>query len=215
MEENKFIHFLSKNWQKILLGVLSIACIGVWSERLFRTNQRHSKEDFQVVNQIYDRFQKGEFLAAESIEAVEGILGRHPELRPKYDLLLALTFFSQHKTLEGIHYARSMVERVSAQLPEYYKEYADNTFLIAEKKYQNAFTAALSLQDKLKGEEKYQNLDAMNTLRLFFLAEQLEDETQKKSSWEKLRSHSCYLSLQSVFQEGVLSLSDYSRFKSK
>ncbi len=209
MEENKLIALLSKHWSKILLGVLAVATIAVWSERLLRSNQQENKHDFFIAQQIYERFLKGEYLPVESIEATQNILDRHPELHPKYDLMLALTFFSQHKTAEGSRYASSLINHADKQLPVLYKDYAHTTLLISEGQYSKAFEAAASLEERLSHQTDYQTLDAMNTLRLLFLAHQLGDTTRTQIYWTKLSQHPAYASIASVFQAGNVSLTDY------
>ena len=209
MEENKFIHFLSQHWSKFLFGILTLAVCGVWLERFSRSNQTQCKQDFLIAHQIFEQFQKGKFLPTESIESTENILKRHPELHPKYDSMLALTFFSQQNNKQASYYAQSMIKHVDAQLPAPYKEYAAATLLISHANYQAAFEAALALESQLKGKEGYATLDAMNTLRLLFLADKLGDSLHKNSYWKKLESHPGYASIQSVFHEGKLSLADY------
>jgi hypothetical protein len=214
MEEgNKFIPFLGKHWSKLLLGIVAIICLAVWAERLLWSNENQNKQDFIVVHQIFERFHKGEGLAEESIEAAENILERHPELHPKYDAMLALTFFSQANERKAEKYARSLIEQVDSELPPLYQHYAKTTLLIAEKGYAQAFEEALALQEQLKGKSGYQTLDAMNTLRLLFLADTLGDTTQKNIFWKKLEKHPAYPSIQPLFHEGKLSLEDYIKRK--
>ncbi len=209
MEENKLIALVGKHWSKILLGILAIATIAAWSERLLHSNQKENKHDFFIAQQIFERFQKGEYLPAESIESVQNILDRHPELHPKYDLVLALTFFSQQKAQEASHYARSLINHAQGHLPSAYKDYAHTTLLISEGHYVQAFGAATLLEEKLSALSDCQTLDAMNTLRLLFLARQLGDVAHEKTYWAKLTAHPAYGSITSVFQVGTLSLTNY------
>jgi hypothetical protein len=208
-EENKFIALLGKHWSKLLLGLLVCACLAAWSERFLRADTKQSKHDFVVVNQIFDQFQKGGILPVESIESAENILARHPELHPKYDPMLAHTFFSQAKGTQGMKYAQSIIQQVDSELPPLYKQYAYTTLLISAKNYSQAFEDSLALQERLTGQRDYQILEAMNLLRLLFLAERLGDTTQKNIFWKKLEHHPAYLCIQPLFQEGSLSLSDY------
>ena len=209
MEENKLIALAGKHWSKILLGILAIATIAAWSERLMHSNQTENSHDFLIAQQIFDRFQKGEYLPAESIESVQNILSRHPELHPKYDPVLAITFFSQQKTQEASHYARSLINHTHGHLPNAYKDYAHTTLLISEGQYAEAFSAAISLEEKLCAQVDCQTLDAMNTLRLLFLARQLGDVACERIYWSKLTMHPAYCAITSLFQVGNTSLADY------
>jgi hypothetical protein len=209
MEENKFLALLSKHWSKIVLGILAIATVAVWSERLFKSNKSEKSQDFFIAQQIFERFQKGEYLAPESIEATQNILERHPELHPKYDPVLALTFFAQQKTPEGICYARSLINHAQQHLPDVYKEYANTTLLISEGKYEEAFREASFLEAKLSEQPGYPTLEAVNTLRLLFLAREIGNTEGQHRFWTKLSQHPSYSTLLSIFQTENLSLSDF------
>jgi hypothetical protein len=208
-EENKFIAFVSKHWSKLLLGVLAVACLAVWAERFLKSDENQSRQDFLIVQQIFDKFQKGQNLQEESLESAENILARHPELHPKYDAMLALAFFSQAKEAEGLKYAQLLLKKVKEELPPYYEAFARCTLLISEANYSQAYKDSLALHDMLQGQQRYQNLDAMNTLRLLFLAERLGDSQQKQAFWKKLEHHPGFAALQPLFHEGTLSLEHY------
>lgn len=208
-EENKYLTILRKHWSKLLLGILTIACLAAWTERFLRRSENQSKQDFMLANQIFEEFQKGDYLPTESLEAAENILKRHPELHPKYDLMLSLIFFSQADPAKGKQYAESMIRSADATLPCHYKDYAYTTLLISEGDYAKAFEKALSLQKELCGNDNYQILEAMNTVRLLFLADYLGDKNQKELFWNQLQKHPAYPDIQPLFQEGNLSLLDY------
>jgi len=209
MEENKFITLLSRHWSKFLLGILALATLAIWSERLLNTGKSQNKHDFIIINQIFERFNRGEALSTESIESAENILTRHPELHPKYDSMLALSFLSQSQIDKGAPYAQSIFERCNSELPPLHKQYALATFLISQENYSEAFDASLDLENKLQGQKNYQILEAMNTLRLVFLAVRMGDASQKNSFWKKLEQHPAYSCVESVFHEGKISLADY------
>lgn len=208
-EENKFIALLSKHWSKFLLALLAVASIAAWTERLLNKSDSQNKQDFATVNQIFEQFQKGQYLSSASIEIAENILARHPELHPKYDAMLALTFLSQAETTEGLKYAQSLTKQVDSELPMFYKNYAQTSLLISSENYSEAFTRSLALQEELKENSGYPTLDAMNTLRILFLADRLGDRTHKDASWQKLQHHPAYPTIQTLFHEGTLSLADY------
>jgi hypothetical protein len=209
MEENGILNFFSRHWSKLFLALLAVACLGIWTERFFKSSWQENREDYLVAQKIFERFQKGEFLERESLDAAEQILQRHPEMHPKYDSLLALTFFAQHHPSQAIDYAKSSIDRVSGQLPEFYKEYAETTLLIAEEDYGKAWEKALELDQKIVGHAHYAILDGMNKLRLCFLADRLKDSLNKKAYWQLLSHHPSFPIIESVFHEGKLTLVDY------
>lgn len=207
-EESKFITFLKKHWSKLFLSLLAVACIAAWTDRLLKGNGSRNKQDFLTIRHLHESFQKGGFLPEESLESMENILARHPELHPKYDALLALTYFSQAKAAEGKHYAQALIQQADDQLPCAYKHYANTTLLIAEARYPEAFEACQQLETTLK-ECDYPKLQVMNTLRLVFLADLLGNHGAAANYWSQLQKLPLYPDIESLFHEGKLSLSDY------
>ncbi len=206
MEAHKFLDFLRQHWSKLLLGFLAIASMAAWGERFLTSNRSHSKQDFLIGNQILERFQSGEPLAVESIETTEMILKRHPELHPKYDRMLAMTFLAQRNTSRGIPYAKAPLEHLSADLSSFYKKYAQTSLLIAEKRYTEAYSEAQNLYAQLQDNEVYSTLQAMNLLRIVSLEKEMGTES---NAWDELKTHPAYASIASLFQEGELSLEDW------
>jgi hypothetical protein len=208
MEENKFISFLFKYRSKVIFAMLVLTCAAVWYGRLSGKREGQSKHDYIVIHQMFEQFQKAGKIPVESLEVAEEILQRHPELHPKYDSLLALSFFAEHMAEKGARYAASLFERANPLLPSFYKEFAETSLLIAKGKYEEALAAATVLEHKLT-EEKYLSLEAMNLLRIFFLSDVLNDGANMKSYAQKIEKHPAYLTLQEIFQEGKLTLQDY------
>ncbi len=211
MEENKFITLLVKHWSKLLLGILALATLLVWSQRLSNSRNQDQKQDFLIANQIFEQFQRGEYLSIESIESVQKILERHPELHAKYDLVLALTLFSQQKGVDALPYARSLVKQTEGQTPSHYHSFAETTFLISEEKYSEALAAALQLEREIAGQPETPILEGMNTLRIFFLADQMGNPTEKKRAWDKFVKLPSYPTITALFHEGDLSLQELIR----
>lgn len=211
MEENKLLHLLKQHWSKCILALLIVACLAVWTERLFKSNQQNANSDFLTAQRFFERFQKGDFFENEALLAAENLLKRHPELHAKYDPLLMLTLFSQHKNTEALDYAKLVVDRAAQLLPSCYQDYAQTSLLIAEGHYQQAWNQALALDEKIDKQADYTILDGMNKLRLFFLADQLNELSQKELYWKALTEHPAFLEIDPIFHEGAVSLANYQK----
>lgn len=209
MEENKFLHFIRQHWSKLLLSVLTLACLLVWGERFFTSNRSQNRDDFFVANKIFEKLQKGEILPVETVETVEKILARHPELHTKFDAPLALAFLSQHNAAKGLVYAHAALDKVGGYLPAYYQTFAQTGFCIVEEQFLPAFEEASTLCHQLENRPEYEVLHAMNLLRLLFLAEKLNLADAKQEAWGKLKLLPVHESLKPLFHEGSLSLEDY------
>lgn len=205
MEEHRFLNFLSKHWSKLLLGFLAIASIAAWGERFFSANKSQTQQDFILANQILERFRNGETLPAESIEAAEMILERHPELYPKYNTMLAMTYLARAHP-KGLFYAKAPLEHAARDLPSFYQAYAKTSLLIAEKRYREAYTAAEDLNTSLKNNEAYSTLRAMNLLRMVSLEMEIGERSE---AWQEFKALPAYSSIAPLFHEGSLSLEDW------
>lgn len=207
MEE--FVILFKKHWSKFLLSVLLVGCIIAWRDRASSADRSQTRRDFFVVSEISAKFQKNEKLSSETIETVENILKRHPELHAKYDGLLTLAYLSQQNTTKALAHIHQVVGRV--ELPFLYEQYVQTSLLIAEGNYEQALTAAKQLRVDLVGKEGYERLSGMNLLRLAFLAETVGDPIVCTEAWENLRLHPLFPTIQVFFTEGKISLSDYAR----
>lgn len=198
-EEHKSLQFLKKHWSKLLLGFLGVASIAAWGERFLTSNHTRSTQDFLIAHQITERFERGEPLASESIEVTENILKRHPELHPKLDTVLAMTYLAQAKPEKGLPYAKAPLTHV--ELPAAYQSYAETSLLIAEKRYDEALTQAQALEA-----DQGSTLQALNLLRIVSLERELG---RTSDTWERLSAHPKFDAVAALFQEGQLSLTDW------
>lgn len=221
MEEYKIVSFLRRHGTKCFLVLLSIALLGVWGERRFRSSKAHSNQDFILLSRISEQFEEGEPLANESIESVENILKRHPELKPQVNKMLGMTYLAARNTAKGIPYLESSLK----QAGPFYQKYGKTSLLIAGGEYDQAYQEARSLYTELQTDkEKHTTLYALNLLRLVCLEKEIGSlSTQEPSqspevrfsprmcesgltAWEELKAHPGYATIKPFFQEGNVSL---------
>lgn len=201
------IIFLKKHWSKLVLGLLCIACIIAWRDRFSTSSRAQTRQDFFVAGEIWSQFQQKGEVASESIETLENIVKRHPELHTKYTPLLMATSFSENNTATALAHANRAIHQT--KLPSFYQRYAHTSLLIAEEKTQEALSDAQKLHDDLQGQEGFEKLFAMNLLRLVFLSEKLEEPVVHQKAWSALQSHALFPVIQKLFVEGDISLSNY------
>ncbi|NGX54456.1 MAG: hypothetical protein KR126chlam2_00067 [Chlamydiae bacterium] len=206
MDKDKFLDFLSRHLSKFLLGVALLGLLGFLFERRSSSHKIHSKQDYLIVRQIYERFRKGEPISTESLETAEKIIHRHPELRAKYDPLMAYSLLQQEKVAQALPYASSILKRVQ-HYP--YHDYALGTLLITEENYPEAYVQAERLEKSLGERDNYPTLRAFNLLRLVFLADELNNQELKAGYWTTLQSHAAFSEIEPLFQEGSLTLKDF------
>lgn len=194
MEENKWFQFFQRHWYKCLLGLLTIALVLVWTERLFGKKQTGRGQDYLLAAQIFERIKQGDRVELESVHTAENILNSHRELRPFYETLLAQAFFAQNNPQKGRELAESSLKRIAQEIPEAYVRYAQGTLLILDGQLEEALAESQSLQA-----EEGSYLEAFNLLRICALS-------NEKAVWERLREHPRFPEFASLFQEGAVTL---------
>ncbi|MEZ5315340.1 MAG: hypothetical protein R3E91_03920 [Chlamydiales bacterium] len=206
MKSYKFLTFLNKHSFKLLFLFLIAISLFFWRERVLNRDTMQSQHDFMIANKIFESFQKGELPSPESIEKIETLLKDHPEVYPKYNTMLAMSYLAQNAP-KGAFYIKTILETpIAGNLPQFYHAYGKTSLLIAEKKYSEAYMEAQALSAAIKNEEDYSTLYAINLLRIVSLEMQIDKSSK---AWRELKSHPVYGLISSIFQEGHLSLEDW------
>ncbi|MBS0623340.1 MAG: hypothetical protein JSS62_01825 [Verrucomicrobia bacterium] len=209
MEENKWISQIKAHWKKGFYVLLLIACVSIWSERLYRRQQHSASHDYLVMRQIFDRFKQAHPIAEESLEVAERVVKKHPQLHPSYDAMLAQYYLAKQDTKHAAAYAHAIIKRTSAFVHPHFSAFAYTTASIINADYDKAYAQALQLEDSVKGDENFEHLRAFNLLRLIFLA-QRTGHKDACNEWNiTLQGLPSYSSIADLFELGDLSLQDY------
>lgn len=209
MEENKLIEWFQKYQSKILLLVCCLVAIGFFAGRWNSSKHSQSKQDYLVIRQLFDKLQSGELLSLESMTTAEAILSHHPELHPKYDSLLVLSFFQQDNHAKGITYADATLKRAKKLIDSPYQAYGNTSLLIETGDYANALVHTQALDQALQEHPEYDILRTFNTLRLAFLAKTLHQDDLAKQAWDKAQNLTSFQEIASLFEEGTYSLQNF------
>lgn len=119
----------------------------------------------------------------ESLQKLQTILKKHPELHAKYDGAIAQALLSAQNPTEAAPYAERTLQRTQGETPAPYLDYASTTLLIANGKYDEALKAAQSL----KSNTEYPTLYAFNLLRIAFLNRELKNAQAEKTAWAEVK----------------------------
>lgn len=209
MDENKILDWFHKHWFKCVLGLLCLALGAVFLERSLATRNMNSKRDYILAQRTFEQFRTGQPLPVESIELVENILKRHPELHTRYDAPLAQAFLQQENSTRMPPYASATLERVEKHLPTPYAQFVKTSLLIAEENYPEAYVQTEKLHASLKDAEGVENLKAWNLLRFLFLAKETKNPEKEKEIWKELQTLSAFPLIEVLFREGEVRFADY------
>jgi hypothetical protein len=119
----------------------------------------------------------------DSLQKLQTILKKHPELHAKYDGAIAQALLSAQNPTEAAPYAERTLQRTQGETPAPYLDYASTTLLIANGKYDEALKAAQSL----KSNTEYPTLYAFNLLRIAFLNRELKNTQAEKAAWAEVK----------------------------
>ncbi len=206
MEENKYLEYLKKYWKKAFYAVLILACVGIWSERLFLKKSGNTKQDYLIVNQIFESYRMGNPIALESLDEAERVVKKHPELSSKYATMLSHCCYVQNQPEKALLYANSSLKRARNSLPSPYVTYSDVSLEISEKKFEQAYKHSVQLEEELARGE-FEQLHAFNLLRLIFLCDKVSED--KEAYYKRLKKMASYDSIAPLFQEGSVNLETY------
>lgn len=213
MEETKLIDWLRLHASKIIVGILCISALAFFLGRTGSTKKMSAQKDFVVIQRLFDQIQGGASLPLEAVEKAETILSHHPELHPKYDLLIALSFFQQEKNDKGILYTDALLKRAQKiSSPSPYSHFGHISLLIATSDYAKALAQSQQLEETLHQQPALETLRAFNLLRIAFLAKELQDHILSKQAWDTLQSLPAFSQISPAFEEGTFTLKDYFSF---
>lgn len=151
----------------------------------------------------------------ETVEQLRALIKRHPELKSKYQGMLA---HSELKTdpdptvvelAEGLINSNTLYEEHPDLLP--LKEFSTISLAITDGQLDQALERSLRLQRTLEEEDRLDYLLTLNTLRIASLYRQTQNETEEEAWLSQLQQQLIKQPQQiSVhFQAGSLSLRDY------
>ncbi len=209
MEESRWIKLLFTHWKKGLCSVLLLACLILALCQISNRRAATSKNDFLTAKRSIFEFQKGKLVDSESIKQLEKIALSHPELHPPLDAIFTFTSLEQGKIAEAIASGASSLNRTESYIPSYYADYSRASTLIFENRYIEALDEAEKLAEQLEKKSGFERLEAFNLLRILFLAKKIEAKEKVPLAWEKLKNHSSYPEIETIFSQGECSLKKY------
>lgn len=209
MEENKLLTGFKKHMWSCAMIAATLIVLSLTLERSFRSKKTTSTQDFLTVQRITERLTTGEPLSMQSVEMLERILARHPELHARYDTLLSLSFLHQENSDKALSHSLATLKRGEKSLSAAYVSYAQTSLLITEEKYVEAFSAAQKLETELQEDPSSRTLHAFNLVRLAFLSKKLHNSELQKEFAAKLEALQNYPEVAALFKDGTFTLKEY------
>jgi hypothetical protein len=174
--------FVWKNKERILTG-LGIAVIGI----AFIAKGVNGKD-----LRMSEYFQAGIFEAKcrsdseVDIAELTKILKKHPELKPCFGSYLEQAYVLEGDLVQAKRISVDSLKRLSFVNP-FYLEYARNSLLIEEAKYDEALVKSTELGSKIS-QEVFPNLYSLNLVRTQFLQNLIQKSEASVEKWQEIKS---------------------------
>lgn len=163
------------------------------------------------------------------LDNLKGNLKKHPELHARYDGIISQTLLIQNMPKEAEQFEMSALNQLQREDLTNFQQFAENSLLISNQKYQEALTASFTLKDNLikqaeKNTEKADSLSlgdtlfAFNLLRIAVLQQQVGSVEGEKEAWKEWQKYSigtplfskqAFQTVSSLFDEGRVKLENY------
>ncbi len=150
-EESNMEVWISKHGRNILYGILGIALVVLVVVQLSRSQETKAHGDYLKAETAFQAFSAAQETAPrmEAFAELKEVLGRRPELLPRYEGMIAQELFAHDLGKEAAPYAQTVLKR--QHLPDYY-EFATTSLLIADGRYDEALRQTEVLKAKLLSE---------------------------------------------------------------
>lgn len=202
-QENFKSFSLKKHSSKILVGLLVLSFSLFWMEKKWHAKKLDTKKTIFLADQLLSA--KEQMISKESFEKIADLLKKKPYLKPKYQAAFRLALLSQHQEKQAL---ACMKEQLHASLPDEILQFNQISYLVTEKKIEEAFALALEYEQSFANAE-FPSLRLQHLLRLFFLANDQNDLLCKQVTFEKMLAHPLWPEVELIFTEGDLSTKDF------
>lgn len=219
-EEGTLIQWLSRYGLYLLTTILGLILLLFLVYRFSPGSTGKAENDYLNADYEFSLFEGSDpSVTQDSLNRLQAIMQRHPELHAKYDALIAQTLLYRNQNEEALPFANSAIARTQVENQPFYTEYAEATLLIASKQYREALNNAQQLRLKMLDNAKLQEsaqhpfgdtLFAFNLIRIGMLQQQLgmtQEEMQTWKEWKGFLNNSDKTFSSAAFQEMLTNFS--------
>lgn len=215
------IAWVIQNKQNILYGIAAFFAILILGYRIVSSRTLDAEKDYIQVENEFARFQENSLSAdkpkaLESFDKIESIIHRYSSLQAKYDGLTAQTLLIDQEVAKAYPFAERTFIRVKDDHIAFFEDFAKNSLIISEGKYDQALSQAEELKKKMDQANVLSTqgrLYVFNLLRLAVLYQQLNRPADELKAWETLKAYEgnreAVLAIHDLYREGNSSLSNY------
>lgn len=226
--------WLHRHGRWLALGLITLFSLGGWALYQAQKDQQQREDCYLAAPHLVQQLQTAALrqkndLFEQSLFELQKTLALLPDLKIKYDGLLAQDLLLEHRGSCALPYGTHALQRSEALLPPLYYQFSQTSLLIGQGLYQEALVATQKLEEDLLAAvqtprpnfEALSILYAMTLVRKAMLHQNLGTLDQELQAWGQIKnlisstldsplSHeSARLWLAEHFSYGSLSLLDY------
>ena len=190
LEENSVVHWISENGNKLLISSLGLIIVILFLYKIAFGDMIKAENDFFQAAQEYQLFDqqastKEEVAASnEAFQRLQKIVARHPELKAKYDALIAQTLLDKNEGKQAESFAKEAIQRTHKENEPFFTLFSETTLLIGVEKYEQALKQSIELKEKLTNQTE-PLLYAFNLLRIAALQQALSLNADELNTWQE------------------------------
>jgi hypothetical protein len=232
VDEGYVMQWFSQHAQKVLYtlaaGFILLIALLVWNAR----GASKAERDYIEAPREFQSFSANDNNGA--LDQLNTILSRRPDLRAKYDALIAQQLINRSEIASALPFANSALERVGKDHLPNYVDYAGISLLVAEEKYTEALEKATALKQQMLNESAKTRLEgkeysfgsalfAYNLLRIAMLQQQSGQFNEELTAWKEWQSFMkadpsvqqfaidsrALITIENGINEGNIALKDY------
>lgn len=219
--EHPWIQWISENGRNLLILFLILISLFFVVYRISFNSVAKSELNYINAENEFQRFmsEKNPANAKETLNKLTALLIAYPELKPKYDGLIAEKLIADGNLGSDLEMATSAIERTKSENAPFYTAYSETTLLIADKKYEEALKKSLSLNETLNQNNAPETLLLpLNLLRIGSLQQLLNLQTEELQTWNTWKAEAnnpVFKNLVNQFNIEKVSLTNYIETREK
>lgn len=218
-EENSLIQWFSDNGKIVLFSFFGLIIAFLLIYRLAFGEMIKAETDFFHASQEYQVFSQHATTPAdleasnEALQRLQKIMGRHPELKAKYEGLIAQTLVNREEGQRSQSFGEEAIQRTLSENQPFFTQFSQNTLLIANHNYAQALQQSLELKEQLRT-QSYPLLYGFNLLRIAALQQNLSFKEAELNTWQEWKQFvknddSVTKKLVNHFKDGNMSINNY------
>lgn len=234
---HRVFEWMAKNSVNILFAALLFFAIIFFIYRMSAGDRIKAENDYFAAAKDFNAFaapeadKRSPLSREEAFKGLEEVLKRRPDLRQKYDALIAETFIARGEVEAALPFAKSSFKRTKGDNLPLYRDFANNTLLIAEGKLKEALSNSGELARKIaeSGEKaEMAILYTYNLLREAMLQQKMGNREAELAAWQQL-DNTLYTAeamlseggnetraiFEGLFTDGDVSLKNYLDYREK